>query len=290
MATGTTSNFQLTRNQVIASALRKVKGMPSDGNPPAAKIREAITALNLVLRQEDLRGTGLSKHLWALDSKAIFLVVGGSIYTPPGNILEIHSVYVRDQNGGDTPLKLISTEAYAALSPKNEPGDPEQIYLERTRLLVDQRLFVWPISTSIGTTSEVVQDEVRYSCILKHTSASENKPGSGTSSDTYWQVKETAVGVANSWATATEYTNGTLLLISYKRPLFDFDSQYDNPDMPLGWENYIIYRLALALAPEYDLGADLRQLLRADLREIEAEIFPSARSNTNQLHNHTRFF
>ena len=294
MATGTTSNFTLTRNEIISSALRKCKSWPEDGNMPVHKLREAIRALNNILRTEDLKETGLAKSLWAIDTLALPLVAGRFIFSDDENlpaIQELFAAHVRGTDGDDSlPLSIISSEAYAALSPKNETGDPGKLYLKRARLLLDQKLYLWPAPSSVTAGSSVVQSEITYTCILKHTSAAENKPGTGASHTIYWKAGAIATGSADTWVTATAYTNGDLLIINFKRPLYDFDGPYDNPDFPLGWEDYLIYKLAVRLAPEYDLGMEQRTQLKQDLAQIELDVFPATREKTNTVHNRSCFF
>ena len=293
MSVGTTADFALTRNDIIASALRKLKAWPEDGNMPIHKLREAIRALNLIVRTEDLKQTELSKSLWALTTTYLDLAAGryifGSSQSLP-NILQLESVHVRGTDGDDSePLDIISAEAYNALVTKNETGTPERVYLKRTRILSDQTLYLWPAPSSVTAADTVIQSSGVYTCILKHTSAAENKPGSGASSTLFWRF-DSATLSADTWVTATAYTNGDHLILNYKRPLYDFDLQYDNPDFPLGWEDYFIYKLAIRLAPEYDLGVEQRQELKTDLASIMADIFPSTRERTNTLHNKTCFY
>ena len=293
MATGTTADFALTRNEIIASALRKVKGWPEDGNPPVHKLREAVRALNSLLRAEDMKQTGLSKSAWAQDTAYLPLVAGRYSFTADEDLPAIQELLVATVRGTDgddgTPLDLISAESYAILGTKADTGDPEKLYLKRARLLTDQRLFLWPAPSTVTAGDTVVQSDYTYTCILGHTSSSENKPGSGASWRMFWKLGAQTL-TANTWVTATDYDNGDLLVLTYKRPLYDFDSQYDNPDFPLGWEDYLIYKLAVRLAPDYDLGMEQRAALKQDLALIEAELVPAAREKTNQTHNHAVYF
>lgn len=293
MAVASTADFVLTRNEIIASALRKVKGMPDDGNPPAIKVRDAIRALNLLLRQEDLKQTGASKSLWALSNIAVPLADARYIYTDAEglatNITELISVVYRDTLGGETPLDWLTQEQYDAKQPKNQTGDPVCVYLKKNRLLTDQELYVWPAPADITAGDTVRRTNVSYLCILKHTSATENAPGTGPSASLFWKTGDADVGT-DTWATATAYSNGPLIFLTFKRPLFDFDAQYDNPDFPAGWGDYIIYKLALRLAPEYDLGFEQRNQLRADLTAIEQDVMPSARPVASKMHNYAKYF
>lgn len=293
MSVGSTADFALTRNEIIASALRKCRAWPEDGNPPVHRLREAIRALNIIVRTEDLKQTELSKSLWALDTVYLDLAAGryifGSSQSLP-EIRELETAVVRNTNGSDSlPLDIITSEAYSNLLQKNDTGTPKRVWLKRARLLSDQLLYVHPSPTSVSAGDAIIQSGFNYTCILGHTSSSENKPGSGASWKLFWRLGSSTVS-SDTWVTDTDYANGDLLVLHYKRPLYDFDSQYDNPEFPLGWEDYFIYKLAVRLAPEYDLGMDRRQELKNDLAAISADIFPSTRAKTNTLHNKGCFF
>jgi len=294
MSVGSTADHALTRNEIIASALRKCRAWPEDGNPPIHRLRDAIRALNNIVRTEDLKQTDLAKSLWALDVVYLPLVAKRYIFGESQNlpaIRELVTVVVRNLNGDDSdPLRIIKSEEYNQLVIKADTGSPERVYLKRSRLLSDQTLYIWPAPASVTSGSTVYQGGVLYTCVLKHTSSSENKPGSGASWKIFWRAGTSAPEQADTWVTATAYTNGDLLVVHFRRPLYDFDSQYDNPDFPLGWEDYFIYKLAIRLAPEYDLGMDRRQELKNDLATITADIFPSTRPNTNTFHNKGKFF
>lgn len=294
MSVGSTADHALTRNEIIASALRKCRAWPEDGNPPVHRLREAIRALANIVRTEDLKQTDMSKSLWAMDVVYLPLVAGRYIFGENEDlplIRELITVVVRNTNGDDgKPLDILPLEPYSSLASKADTGTPERVYLKRARALEDQTLYLHPAPTSVTAGDTVYQDGVQYTCISSHTSSSENKPNSGASWKIFWQAGDADPSQANTWATATSYENGDLLVVQYKRPLYDFDTQYDNPDFPLGWEDYFIYKLAVRLAPEYDLGLDRRQELKNDLAIITAEIFPSTRPSTNTFHNKGKFF
>lgn len=296
MATGTTADFTLSRNDIIASALRKIKRWPEDGNPPTHVLRDAIRALNLMLRTESLKRTGMQQALWAKATFYLPLTAKRFIYDESSDslpqMIELQSAYYRNTTGDDNELDIYTEGSYEDLANKGDTsGEPEAIYVRKNRLL-KPTLYVWPTHSSISTSSDtVVQSGYNWTCIKKHTSGSgtEDKPGTGASAPLYWKQGAATVS-ANDWAASTDYANGPLLVLNYTRPLYDFDSQYDNPDIPLGWEDYLIYKLALRLAPEADIGAEARQLLKQDLAEIEADLWPSERQNTTQTHNFVRYF
>jgi len=292
VAVGTTADFVSTRADIISGALRKVKMWPEDGNPPLERVQDAIRKLNRLLRAEDLKGTQQSKHLWALSTNAVILVAGQFIYTTtetlPNNILDLHSVMFRNTSGDDIELDIITSKQYAEIANKNDTGDPKHVWLRRDRLLASQKLYVWPTPASIGTASVVEgSDALQYTCIQTHTSATLNKPITGTDYTLYW--KQTGSG-GSAWAASTDYTNSELLYLTYKRPLFDFDGPYDNPDFPAGWDRYLIHKLALDLAPESTISVEDRLWLKRELQDAELDLFPSSKENATTNHNKAVFF
>lgn len=293
MSTGTTSNSNQTRNQVIESALRKLGAFRRNATIQAWQLEQGIEALNLIVREEDARGTQQHKNLWALDEKTLKLQADGFVYDVANDglsagIVDLVSVFYRDSSGNDNPVDIITTEQYDALSDKNTPGDPEKVYLKRDKDLTCQLLYVWPGKTSVATTSEVLgSDGVNYRCTMGHTSAAITKPITGTSYRVYWEAGGTA---GSAWVTATAYTNGELLRYVFKRPLYDFDGAGDNPDMPQGWGRYLTFRLAYDLSYEYAIALEERGLLKAEYKDARGEIFPNTQPMETDFHGKAQYF
>ena len=130
-------------------------------------------------------------------------------------------------------------------------------------------------------------DTKNYQCIMGHTSDSTNYPITGQDWKLYW-VQQGSSGSA--WATGTDYTNGECLIYTYKRPLYDFDTSTDNPDMPQSWIRYLIWRLAHELCSEFDVDLDQRRWVKTQYLEAMADLFESATPNTTDYHNKTIFY
>ena len=282
-----TFDFNLTRNELIEIALRKIGALGGSQAVSSTQLSRAIQTLNLIIREEDLKQTEQSKSLWALSTKALPLTANGIVYTTtenlPSDISELVSAMYRDSSGDDVSLEIISEQQYNDLADKNETGDPEKIFLKSNILHASQKLYIWPTPTSVGTAS-VVQgsDALDYTCIMGHTSAAISAPITGQTWQVYWQLLGST---ATGWVTATAYTNGNIIILTYKRPLFDFDAAVDNPDMPSGWNRYLLYRLAYDLAPEYGIALDERQWLRNEFMEAYHVIFPSTKVKSSSIHN-----
>lgn len=293
MSVGTTASFVMKRNEIILAALKKVTHLNENEQVSVLQFDAALKALNRIIREEDERGTDQAKNLWALSEAAVFLRVRGYIYGVSqglnNNIRDIVSVVFRDRSGGDCPVDLIDARTWGRLFDHKDTGDPEKVYFKRDRLLASQQFMIDRAPTTLGTTSVVIgTDSNSYSCILGHTASSENQPITGASWPLYWQ-KGTSTPAA--WASGTAYTNGELLYYVYKRPLFDFTLPSDNPDMPAGWDGYLIYRLAVDLAADYNVSAEKMQTLLAPaLVGAREALFPSSRSGAEDFHNKVEFF
>lgn len=292
MAVGTTANFAYSRNGIIESALRKIGGLKRGESPTFAQVDDAANELVSLVREEDLEGSGVAKFLWALSETHLVLSAGGYIYSSseglPTDIAELVHANFRDTSGGDWPLDIITQEEYEALADKKETGDVDKVYLKKNRLLASQKLYVWPAPASVGTTSEVTgSDALNYQCVLGHTSATINKPITGGSYSLYWKQAGSA---GSAWASDTAYTNGEILRLVYKRPLFDFDLATDNADFPAGWDSYLVWALAVRLSPEYKVPLEERVWIERQATKSKDKIFRGTRSDSNTHHNKSLFY
>lgn len=292
MATGTTADSLIKRNRIIEQALRACRALKQGEQADANKMRDGITTLNEILREEDQDQTGQKRSLWAMSEDQIFLTSGVFVYTNanglPSNIQDLQYALFRDITGEDTPLDIVSPNQYEALTPKDEVGDPEKVLLVVDRLLSSQSLKVWPVPTSVGTTSVVVgSDGSNYQCIQGHTSSDLNKPATGVNYRHFW--KKGGSG-GSTWARGSSYTNGVLIQLSYKRPLFDFDLPDDDPDLPSGWGMYLKWRLAIELSPIYKVPLEERVWFERQLERAKKMLFPNTQVKTTDVHNKAKYF
>jgi len=283
------SDYTLTRNDLVKAAHQKI-GVLQAGVLSTDQLAAGIQSLNLIIREESGRGMGTDKQLWAEKRRALKLKANQAAYGTgtdddelADDIQELTSAVYRDTSGDDTVLDIISRQTYDELGDKNDTGDPEKVYLLPDENLAAQELWVWPVVTSAGTTSEVIgTDGLNYVCTMGHTSSANNKPITGTDWHLYWDQQGSS---GSTWATATAYTNGAMILYSYRRPLYDFDNPTDNPDMPIAWTRYLVYRLAYDLSPEYAITLEERQWLRQEYLVAREELFPSLRPQVTDFHN-----
>ena|SRR3990167_1408790 len=293
MATGSTADFTLKRNEVLELAYQDIGILGPGRALSIPQLQDGIKRLNLIIREEDARGMRQNKNLWALDEKTIKLQVGGYVYDVENDglasgVVELVTAFYRDTTGDDIELKIIQAEQYEAITDKDDTGDPQKIYLKRNKDLECQLMYVWPAPSSIGDTSEVIgSDGINYRCIMGHTAALINRPITGTSYRLYWEPGGTS---GSTWVLATDYTNGELIRYVIKRPLYDFDNATDNPDMPQGWGRYLSKRLAYDLAGPYHIMLDERQLLKSEYLDARNEIFPNTQPDGQEFHNKHQYY
>lgn len=293
MAVGSTSNHVIKRNDLILDALWHVRALPPDGRVSLDLMRRTIRLLNNLIRQDDLKLTGENRALWALDFAGLFLVGDSHLYGVAQGLRpdaqDVVRVQLRSTDGADSDVTLISQHTYDGLDNKNEAGDVTKVWIKMGRTPQENLWYVWPVKSSPISPSRVVgNDQKSYECIQGHTSDDDTLPPGGQSSRLYWQLSRKDTTTA--WASATAYVNGDMLYYSFKRPLFDFSSPYDNPDMPVGWENYLTFKLALTLSVGRDLSQKDISTISGLLKQAEIDIFPSKQSQSTDFHNKVVYF
>ncbi|KKM77370.1 hypothetical protein LCGC14_1370730 [marine sediment metagenome] len=283
----------IKRDEVIKDALWHVQALPADGRIGVDLLRRAVRLLNNIIRQDNLRLTGTNRALWALDYASLFLVAKQMVYTVADGLSpaaeDITTIKFRAVGGDDNDVSLVPRAFWDAIVIKVEPGDTTAVYLKMGRIPSDNSWFIHPQPSTVTAPSEVFgSDSKNYQCLLKHTSVAENAPGGGQNHRQFWQQGGKAATA--SWANETAYTTGEQLAYSFKRPLNDFKSAYDNPDMPLGWENYLTYKLALSMSAGRDTGERTIGVLIGLLKQAERDIFPSRQAKTTTFHNKNLYY
>ena len=281
---------RLKRWQLIESAYRKVRMLKPGRQLNSEQIEFATRDLNLLLQQES-QTESKRKHLYALDTQCVFMVADQHIYASdllPENIERLETAFYRDADGSDAQLKVFNIDHYNSLENKDEKGDPTSIFLERHTDPAKQKLFIHPALDSITAASVVLGTNGKsYICSMKHTSAIVDEPIVGGNWEMFW--KEGGHGTT-AWVTATAYTGGEVIGLTYRRPLWEFTNPNSNPDIPIGWDLYLIYKLAVHMGIDSGLSnADL-QALKLMHTEASIDLFPSSRSESDQVHNKSVYF
>jgi hypothetical protein len=291
---GTTTDFNVTRDQLIKDALIKI-GVLSHADLLPIELKErGIILLNLILREMDKTG----KNLWAITAtpSTLTLVDNTFLYTTSNglqnNILKLVSMAFRNVDGSDTELDILSTVGYEKINEKIESGDPERVYLTEDKDIASRQLYVWPTPLTVNTQSVVVgTDGNDYRAIRNHDATTDDKPITGANYLLFWEATGGS-GSGSVWAAGTSYTAPQLLRYTYRKPLFDFDLGTDNPDMPQAWSRILGYRLASDFADdgEFGVSSSVKRFLDGKYQESLIDLKRTEEHFVTDIHNKTLFF
>lgn len=153
MATSGSTDFSLTRTDIIAEALELIGAIAAGESPSAEDGASVARSLNMMLKTWQADGL----HLWLKAEGSLPLVAGTQSYTM-GNggtfaarPLRILSARLR-VSSVDTPLYEMPRQEYFDLPTKATAGRPTGFYYDPGR--VQGRLYVWPVLAS-GLTATV---------------------------------------------------------------------------------------------------------------------------------------
>ena len=157
MASSGYSSFTLYRDAIIGIALRKLRVIQDGQIPNAIDINSGNQALNMLMKNWQVQGLILSLY----QQIAVPMVQGQSVYTigpvsadlviqRPVQVLD-GSFYRRTVSSvvTDTPLKLLSRQAYEQISTKSVQGSPNSIFYAPT-IDIAVAAPLYPTSPSIG--------------------------------------------------------------------------------------------------------------------------------------------
>lgn len=156
MATSGSTNFSVTRDQLISGALRIVGATAQGETPTATQISEAAEALNMLVKAWEADGM----PLWAIKQYDVSLTqsvnsytigVGATINTPKP--LKVIQAFLHNNTTNiDTPMRILTRQEYNMLGNKTTEGQPIQIYYEPLNTTGILHVFPTPDSTSASDT------------------------------------------------------------------------------------------------------------------------------------------
>jgi hypothetical protein len=157
LATSNSSNFTVTRNELVHGALR-ILGVVGEGQTPTSQqYSDAAEALNYLVKAWENQGV----PLWCIKSQDITLVANQTDYNlglgQSINIakpLKIYQAYRHTTSNVDIPMTILSQQQYNILGNKATTGAPIQLYYNPQRDYGVLSLFPTPSSAD---TSDVVR-------------------------------------------------------------------------------------------------------------------------------------
>lgn len=288
--TSGTATFNYNRNQICTAALRKIGAIASGETPDAQTIQDCSDQLNIMVKA--LNATGL--HIWTESEAILFLQPGQFQYTlgtgspdscadtsfssttlgasyglgassisvlsttgfgasfNVGIVLDSGSIYWTTQNGAASGLTINLTGSLPSSATGGNAVYVYQSNIIRPLRVVSGRRFVF--SSSIET-QMIQMARIDYR-------NQPNKSSPGTITNWFYDPR----GGANTqgqiflWTAPTDVT--TCFKFTYWRPVQDFTTAANIPDLPQEWLDALIWNLALKMAPEYDCSANRYTIIK----------------------------
>lgn len=133
MGVSTSTNYSITRDDIIKRALRIIGAIGQGETPPTDAVTEAAVALNQLVKEWNADGMQLWKQA---TSSAITMVASTTSYSIGTGAtvnqrapLKVLQAYLRNTTTNtDTPLLIITKQEYDMLSVKSQTGRPSQLY------------------------------------------------------------------------------------------------------------------------------------------------------------------
>lgn len=288
MATSGTVSFNFNRNQIILAAMRKIKVISSGETPSAQLVQDFSDQLNTFVKSLD--ATGL--HLWTETEATLFLQanqvsysLGGSTdnatetYTATtvatavvagastvvvasvtgiattyniGIVLNSGVIFWTTVNGapvGSTvTLTAVTTDSAAV-------GNPVYVYQTRIvrplRVLSARRYnFQSALDTQMITLSRIDYRNMP------------NKTNTGVPTQWFYDPRggTNATGQFFVWPAPANSTDA--VKFTWMRPIQDFLTSANSPDLPQEWLDPLVWNLAYRMAPEFPVPGKLYEMVK----------------------------
>lgn len=260
----------MTVDQIVKSALRVLGAIASGESPTDDETADAILALSSLVSSWSARGLKVN----ALTTETFFpengkyrytLGTGGDWDTVRPSSIE--GAFIRDSDGKDAPLEIVSEQRYRNIRSKYNLGEPEFLYFLPTSPLA--KIFLYPVPTNQTTVyeSEDFAETVDYGLITE----------TATETIDMGLISETPDDDSESYGGAT--ATNAIGIVSMK-PLEDLDTAAETVDFPPEYSEALKWNLAISLAPEYGASVTAWMIERAAsaLGRIESINF------ANQVH------
>jgi hypothetical protein len=282
MSTSGSTDFNLTRDELLTGALRLIGKAGRGKTPSAADISDAAEALELMVKQ--LQTTGV--HLWKQQDATLFLDSGTQSYSLPGANMTLDYITTSMKVAGSATDLTIDVNSISGLT----TGDFIGIEL-------DNGTMQWTtINGAPSGDTVTITDALTGSAAISNTvyayttkivrplkALSARRQGTNdvdidvVSREEYFRLPvKSSTGQVNTVYYDPQLTTAKLyvwptgdkaddrLQVTFMMPIEDFDSSNINPDFPQEWLLALKYGVASLLGPEY--GLDLNRQMYIDSR------------------------
>lgn len=289
MTTSGTVAFNMNRDQIIKAALRKLGAIQAGETPDNQTIQDCSDQLNSMVKS--LAATGL--HIWTEAEATCFLNAGQITYSmgtgATDNITENYTATttLSASSLGANQIAVTSATGFAAsynlvivlddgtIQSTTVSGNPVGTTITLANSLTD--------SVSAGNPIYVYQTRIvrplRIVSARRYTFAGQldtqmiglsridyrnlpNKMNTGVVTQWFYDPRggANATGKLHVWPAPSDSTSA--VKFTWYRPLQDFTTSAQNPDLPQEWLDALVWNLALRMAPEYDCPLPRYQMIK----------------------------
>jgi hypothetical protein len=287
MATSGSADFSMTRNQIIGAALRKINALGNTETLDNSDLELCSLELNMLMKHFENQ----ANHVWKRSEAFLFLQTGQVEYniykTSTDHATEsyVKTALAADVLSGATSITVdsatgLNVDDYIGIVLDDDTLHWSQIAtIVGTTVTIDDVLtddaatdnIVYAYTTKLAKPIDIIQvrrrdtsteDEVEITDLPYLTY--QRLPNKTTSPSTVIQFARNKTSNSMDLFVWPSPANVDYILsMTITKPIEDFDSASDTPDVPQEWYLALVYQLALILAPTYGrLGSDaMKQLI-----------------------------
>lgn len=151
MATSGSSDYTITKRQLIERAYRMVGALRSGEAATSAMMSDANHVLNGLIRELDRKKIGL----WVMKTANLTTIAGQVSYTStdglPTDIFRLESAVHVVSASDENPMERIGYTEYESINDKTTTGDPSQIFIDEQLDIATKTAKLWPVPDAAKT-------------------------------------------------------------------------------------------------------------------------------------------
>lgn len=290
MATSGTSVFNFTRNQIIKTAGRKIGAFEAGETPDDQTVEDFADQLNVMVKAWDATGI----HIWTEEEATLFLepnqaayVIGGASVDNAVDLYRTTKMAIAANNGAGS-ITVVSTVGMSSgdhigilvddgsIFWTTINGAPAGNVVTLTNPLTDSAALNNPL---FSYTNQIVRPLRVVSCrrfnLLSNIEtpmnpmlsrldyrALPNKLTTGVPTQAFYDPRGGAASQGILYVWPVPIVAADFVKFTYYRPMQDFNTAGNNPDLPTEWINALVWNLAYEMAPEYDCPPQRYQMIQ----------------------------
>lgn len=284
MTTSGTTTFNRTRDQIIRGAMRKVGAIAAGDIPSAALTNDFADQLNMMVKH--WMATGL--HIWTTAEAIMYTTRGQAAYqlgagtnvvaytvkttttctaaaVLNATVISMSSNYLMVGAGiigftlDDGTVQWTTISSFTTTTVTIPTGLTDSMQAFNTIYLatsgIDRPLRI----PAARRWDSISNEDIPMSALSRlDYQALPNKLQQGVCSQYWYDPRGGAnsTGILYLWQTPSNVLNNNVKFTFY-RPIQDFNTAADTPDLPVEWLNTLTFNLALQMCPEFGITGDV---------------------------------